>query len=385
VYEKRDQAKNNQRLIFLKRGDEMENEERYQMRTDLAVEAREMYVEEKREIEDIEGVNLTEYKIKGFQVTDVRVDQAGEKKINKKSGRYITLETKAVKNSDSQQQQETAEVLSELLADLIKENQIKKSATCLIVGLGNDYVTPDALGPKTVDKILVTKHLFTYHPEMVTDGYRSVAAFSPGVMGVTGMETSDIIRGLVKEVNPDFIIAVDALASRAIERVNTTIQLSDTGIHPGSGVNNKRKALSYETFGVPVLSVGVPTVVDAVTITSDTIDYVFKHFGREIKEKGQPSKSLVPASLSFGGKKLTEADMPEQEQKTKIFGMIGTLTETDKRQLIKEVLNPLGHNLMVTPKEVDSYIHDLAHLLANGINGALHDGVDSSLANAYTR
>src|SRR5690625_4322459 len=169
----------------------MENEERYQMRTDLAVEAREMYVEEKREIEDIEGVNLTEYKIKGFQVTDVRVDQAGEKKINKKSGRYITLETKAVKNSDSQQQQETAEVLSELLADLIKENQIKKSATCLIVGLGNDYVTPDALGPKTVNKILVTKHLYTYHLLLVTVCYRKDAAYTLGEFGVDVVDTSD--------------------------------------------------------------------------------------------------------------------------------------------------------------------------------------------------
>lgn len=363
----------------------MNDEQLFQMRTDLAVEAREMFVEEERQSEDIEGVILSEKKINGFNVTDVRVDQIGQEKINKQAGRYITLESDAIKNSDSKEQQQTAEVLSIILADLLKDNQIDQASTCLVVGLGNDYVTPDALGPETVKKILVTKHLFAYHPEMVADGYRSVAAFSPGVMGVTGMETSDIIQGLVKEVNPDFIIAVDALASRSIDRVNTTIQLSDTGIHPGSGVNNKRKALSYETFGIPVISIGVPTVVDAVTITSDTIDYVFKHFGREFKEKDRPSKSLVPASLNFGVKKLTADDMPEQSKKTELFGMIGKLAETEKRQLIKEVLSPLGYNLMVTPKEVDSYIHDLGHLLATGINGALHENVDNQKANSFTR
>lgn len=385
MYEKGGQGKANERKFNRIEGNLMENDERYQMRTDLAVEAREMYVDEERQTKDIKGVTLTEHKIKGYQVTDVRIDQEGAKKINKKAGRYLTLETNAIKNSDSKQQQETAEVLSQLIAELLKENRIEKSDSCLIVGLGNDYVTPDALGPKAVEKVLVTKHLFAYHPEIVADGYRPVAAFSPGVMGVTGMETSDIIQGLVKEVNPDFIIVIDALASRAIERVNSTIQLSDTGIHPGSGVNNKRKALSYETFGIPVISVGVPTVVDAVTITSDTIDYVFKHFGRELKEAGKPSKSLVPASLVFGEKKLTEEDLPSDEKKTELFGMIGQLGETEKRQLIKEVLSPLGHNLMVTPKEVDSYIHDLAHLLATGINGALHDNVVSELANSFTK
>ncbi|WP_440895900.1 GPR endopeptidase [Amphibacillus sp. Q70] len=363
----------------------MLNDDKFQMRTDLAIEAREMYVEDERQAQDIEGVVLTEQKVKGYHVTDVRVDEIGAKKINKKAGRYITLETNAIKNSDSDEQQETAQVLSLLLADLLKEHDIQESQSCLVVGLGNDYVTPDALGPETIKKILVTKHLFVYHPETVADGYRPVAAFSPGVMGVTGMETSDIIQGLVKEVDPDFIITIDALASRGIDRVNTTIQLSDTGIHPGSGVSNKRKELSNETFGIPVISMGVPTVVDAVTITSDTIDYVFKHFGRELKESHKPSKSLAPASLTFGGKKLTEEDMPKQEKKAELFGMIGTLEENEKRQLIKEVLSPLGYNLMVTPKEVDSYIHDLGHLLASGINGALHENVDSHLPNSFTR
>src|SRR5699024_5563645 len=139
--------------------------------------------------------------------------------------------------------------------------------------------------PMTVDNVLVTSHLFQLEHETVADGYRSVSAITPGVMGVTGLETSDIIFGILKQFKPDFVIAVDALASRSIERINETIQLSDSGIHPGSGVGNKRKELSEETLGIPVFAIGVPTVVDAVTITSDTIDYLLKHFGKEWREK----------------------------------------------------------------------------------------------------
>ncbi len=356
-----------------------------EVRTDLAVEAKEMYVEKEDTEKKESGVNVIEKDIHGYKVTHVQVNKEGEQQINKKAGHYITLETSAVKKQDSDGQQKTAEVLSHLLADLLNENGVDKKATCLVVGLGNDHVTPDALGPEAVKKILVTKHLFEHHPEMVQDGYRPVAAFSPGVMGVTGLETSDMIKGLVEQVKPDFIIAIDALASRSIERVNATIQISDTGIHPGSGVGNKRKALSYETFGIPVIAVGVPTVVDAVTITSDTIDYVFKHMGRELNEQGKPSRRLAPASLSFGEKKLTENDLPQADKREAIFGMIGTLNEAEKRQLIQEVLSPLGHNLMVTPKEIDGFIHDMAHLIANGINSALHTHVDSHLANSATR
>jgi len=137
----------------------MKDEQRFQIRTDLAIEAREMFVEEEKQTEDIEGVILTEKKIKGFPVTDVQVDEIGQENINKQAGRYLTLETDAVKNSDSDQQQVTAEVLSHILADLLTDNQISPDAKCLVVGLGNDYVTPDALGPQTIKKILVTKHL----------------------------------------------------------------------------------------------------------------------------------------------------------------------------------------------------------------------------------
>ncbi|BBP90856.1 hypothetical protein BsIDN1_44740 [Bacillus safensis] len=148
----------------------------------------------------------------------------------------------------------------------------------------------------------MTRHLFELQPENVQEGYRPVSSLSPGVMGLTGIETSDIIQGVIERSKPDFVIAVDALAARAVERVNTTIQISDTGIHPGSGVGNKRKELSKETLGIPVIAIGVPTVVDAVTIASDTIDYVLKHFGRELKMIDHPAL-LCRLVLTFGKKK----------------------------------------------------------------------------------
>lgn len=356
------------------------------IRTDLAVEAREMYVKEQEQSGRAQqGVTIEENQVLGYGVTYVKIDEIGEKEIGKKAGNYITIQSEAVKQQDSQSQEETAKVLGQELQTLLQLNQLSPNASCLIVGLGNDKVTPDALGPLALSKLLVTRHLFAYHPETVENGYRSVSAFSPGVMGVTGVETSDIISGVVEKVQPDFVIVIDALASRSVERVNATIQLSDTGIHPGSGVGNKRKELSEVTLGVPVIAIGVPTVVDAVTITSDTIDYVFKHFGREWKEKDKPSKRLAPSSLNFGKRELTEDDLPQEEQRKAIFGMIGELGEDEKRALIHEVLSPLGHNLMVTPKEVDGYMKDMAHLIASGLNIGLHEKVNPNDPTTFTR
>src|SRR5699024_5067838 len=190
-------------------------------------------------------------------------------------------------------------VLSEKLQLLLRENNVAPKSKGLIVGLGNWNVTPDALGPITVGKVLVTNHLFELEYETVEGGYRPVAALSPGVMGVTGMETSDIILSVIDRFAPEFVIVIDALASRSIERINETIQLTDTGIHPGSGVGNKRKEVSKETLGVPVIAIGVPTVVDAVTIATDAFDYLLKHIGREWNEKDSPSQSLLPKEMAI--------------------------------------------------------------------------------------
>ena len=363
----------------------MELEQSYQVRTDLAVEARDMYVEKETPKTEVQGVIFKERTEDGIKISYVDIDESGAEQLGKKAGSYVTIYADGVKLQDTERQKLAADVLAKELRALLEKNNIAKDAEGLIVGLGNWNVTPDALGPMTAEKILVTSHLFKLEHETVHEGYRPVSAVTPGVMGITGIETSDIVRGIVEKVKPDFVIAIDALASRSIERVNETIQLSDSGIHPGSGVGNKRKELSRKTLGVPVIAIGVPTVVDAVTITSDTIDYLLKHFGREWREIDMPSKALTPGGFSFGKRKLTEEDLPDQQQRETVLGIVGGLTQEEKRQLIAEVLTPLGHNLMVTPKEVDSFMLDMAHLLADGINNALHERLDSSDSASYTR
>src|SRR5699024_3469668 len=355
-----------------------ENEKKtYQVRTDLAVEAKDMYVEnEQKETSDIKGIRTKDRKENDIRITYVDIDEEGAASLGKKQGSYVTIYADGVKRQDTQSQENAAKILAKELEEILKKNNITKDAKGLIDGLGNWKVTPDALGPMTVEKVQVTSHLVKLDFETVTEGYRPVGAVSPGVMGVTGMETSDIIHGITEKFNPDFVIAVDALASRSIERVNETIQISDSGIHPGSGVGNKRKELSKETLGIPVIAIGVPTVVDAVTITSDTIDFLLKHLGKEWKEKDKPSKALTPGGFSYGKKEFKEVDMPSQKQRKAFLGMSGTLSDEEKKALIKEVLTPIGHNLIVTPKEVDGFMIDMAHVLANGINAALHENIN---------
>ena len=217
---------------------------------------------------------------------------------------------------------------------------------CLIVGLGNINVTPDALGPYVVDNVIVTRHLFELNK--ISEGFSNVSAISPGVMGTTGIETYDIISSVVKEIDCDYLIVVDALATSSISRVNKTIQITDSGINPGSGVGNKRKELSFDTLGIPVIALGVPTVVDSVTITSDIIEYLLKHL--------------------------------ENINEEKMLGEFGLLKEETKRKLIKGVLEPNGFNMMVTPKEIDADIEDLTKIIANSINLSLHIGLYNGIS-----
>jgi spore protease len=364
----------------------------YSVRTDLAVEAREMAIAERvKTVRDetdqskLEGVIIKEKEENDIKISLVEVTAEGEKAIGKKQGQYLTIEVQGIRQKDSELQQKVEGVFAGEFSRFLKQKGLGEDASCLIVGLGNWNVTPDALGPMVCENLLVTRHLFELQPEHVEEGYRPVSALAPGVMGLTGIETSDIIFGVVEKTKPDFVIAIDALASRSIERVNSTIQISDTGIHPGSGVGNKRKELSQETLGIPVIAIGVPTVVDAVSITSDAIDFILKHFGKELREGDRPSRSLVPAGMTFGKKKkLTEEDLPEEQHRQTFLGMIGTLEEEEKRKLIYEVLAPLGHNLMVTPKEVDVFIDDMANLIAGGLNSALHSKVNQDNVGTYT-
>ncbi|NNU83041.1 GPR endopeptidase [Geobacillus sp. BMUD] len=362
----------------------------YSVRTDLAIEAHEIAVEERLQQKQesaapIEGVMIRDEEIDGVKLSHVHVMEQGAASIGKKPGHYVTIEAQGIREQNTELQQKVQRIFSEQLSAFFTRLGIPEQASCLIVGLGNQNVTPDALGPLTVENVLVTRHLFQLQPESVEEGFRPVSALAPGVMGMTGIETSDIIDGVVRKTKPDFVIVIDALAARSIERVNATIQISDTGIHPGSGVGNKRKELSHETLGIPVISIGVPTVVDAVSITSDTIDFILKHFGREMREGNRPSSALAPAGWTFGRKrKLTEQDMPSPQERSTFLGMVGTLGDEEKRRLIYEVLAPLGHNLMVTPKEIDSFIGDMANLLAGGLNAALHRQVDQGNVGSYT-
>ncbi|PFP25492.1 GPR endopeptidase [Bacillus sp. AFS073361] len=365
----------------------------YSVRTDLAIEAREMVltqqkgsVGQEKDLSHIEGVIIKEKDVDDIKVSLVEVTEQGADQLGKKPGRYLTVEVQGIRQQNTEVQQKVEEIFAREFSYFLEGSGIKKTDSCLVVGLGNWNVTPDALGPMVCENLLVTRHLFQLQPENVEEGFRSVSALSPGVMGLTGIETSDIIFGVVEKTKPDFVIAIDALASRSIERVNSTIQISDTGIHPGSGVGNKRKELSKETLGIPVIAIGVPTVVDAVSITSDTIDFILKHFGKELKEGNRPSRALAPAGMSFGEKrKLTEEDLPEEKHRKTFLGMIGTLEDEEKRKLIYEVLSPIGHNLMVTPKEVDVFIEDMANLIANGLNSSLHGAVDQGNAGYYTK
>lgn len=350
------------------------------VRTDLAKELVEMAQETK-----IAGVIQHEKNIDDVKISAIEIKEQAAKTIGKKPGKYITIETTDIRSQDSATQEKIQNLFVAELNQLLREINIQENASCLIIGLGNWNVTPDALGPLVCENLIVTRHLFELQEANVSEGYRSVSSLIPGVMGVTGIETSDIILGVVKESNPDFIIVIDALASRSIERVNATIQISDTGIHPGSGVGNKRKEISEETLGVPVISIGVPTVVDAVSITSDTIDFMLKHFGNELQEGDKPSRSLVPAGFHIGkNKKLSNDHLPPEKERNVFLGIIGTLQENEKRKLIHEVLSPLGHNLMVTPKEVDVFIEDTANLIATGLNAVLHEAVNQENAGYRT-
>ena len=368
-------------------GDELQQ---FSVRTDLAVEAREMVMEEEekqgKKPSEIKGVIVKERTDDDVHVMDVVITAEGAEAIGKKAGHYITITSQGVRKQDEELEKKTERIFAREMASFLKHKGIAEDASCLIVGLGNRHVTPDALGPLVCEHVLITKHLLDLPWETLHEGYRPVSAIAPGVMGVTGIETSDIIFGVVQKTRPDFVLVVDALASRSLERVNATIQISDTGIHPGSGVGNKRKEISEKTLGIPVIAVGVPTVVDAVSITSDTIDYILKHFGRELREGDRPSRALAPAGFTFGKRKvLSEEDLPDEENRKTFLGIVGMLSEEEKRSLIWEVLAPLGHNLMVTPKEVDMFIERMANILAAGLNAALHRKVLDDNAGFLTR
>ena len=210
--------------------------------------------------------------------------------------------------------------------------------------------------------------------DQLEDGFIPTSAFIPNVTGVTGIETSNLIKSVVKTVKPSVLIVIDSLASSSIDRVNKTIQITDTGIHPGSGVGNSRKEISFETIGIPVIAIGVPTVVDATVIVSDTINYMQKHYAFNKKFQNNPmSKLTISSNVNY----LKSDINISLEDKKELLGLLGNFNDEEIRELIFEVLNPIGYNLMVTPKEIDFIIEKLSDIIGNGINRALHKKINN--------
>lgn len=319
------------------------------IRTDLALEVREAY--NKQNKGEIPGVEVDIKKGENLSVTTVKVvDKKGEKIIGKPMGTYITIEAPELRHFDQNLQDEVSKSMAKELAKVIN---LDKEKTALVVGLGNWNVTPDALGPKVVSRLMVTRHLKQMAPDEIDEGVRPVCALSPGVLGLTGIETSEIIQGVVKKIKPDIVLVVDALASRKLSRVSTTIQIGDTGISPGSGVGNKRMGLTQSILGVPVVAIGVPTVVDAATMANDTIDL------------------------------LLDSMIEQVEEGKEFYNMLKGLSRDEKFQLIQEVLAPYAGDLMVTPKDVDSIIDNISKIIANGINIALQPSIHLKDINRY--
>lgn len=328
------------------------------IRTDLVMEAHELLKEnEFRQgpsgMREPPGVDVEHDGNDNIKVTRVKVTSpAGEASIGKPMGNYVTLEIPGLKENDQVLYEQTCRALA---SELIRVLDLDEKTVILVVGLGNWNVTPDSLGPKVVSGLMVTRHLLEYVPEQVDKGVRPVCAIAPGVLGITGIETGEIVRGIIDRVKPNIVLAVDALASRKTERVNTTIQIADTGISPGSGVGNKRMELSKKTLGVPVIAIGVPTVVDAATMASDTIDLVIDSLIKESREDAH------------------------------FYNILKNIDREQKYHLIREALWPYVGDLIVTPKEIDDTVDRISKVIANGLNIALHQGITLNDVNRYVQ
>lgn len=291
--------------------------------------------------QEIPGVILDKERYNNAAVTTVKiVEDYAEQIMGKPRGNYITIDAPALRDNSREAHKDVANILAQKLNQLIN---LPENANILLVGLGNWQATPDSLGPKVIEHSLVTRHMYNYAPAEIKPGMRSVSAISPGVLGITGIETAEIIKGVVEKIRPELMIVVDALAAGSVERIATTIQIADTGVSPGSGVGNKRTGINQATMGIPVIAIGVPTVVNAALIAQVTLE----HFVEQIKD----NKALVQLANS--------------------------LNPAIYQQAISRVLEPFGGDLTVTPKEIDSLISSTSKTVAGGISMALHPAINA--------
>lgn len=306
----------------------------FNIHVDLAVEAREIV--QGKTGQEIPGVRVDRESYDYATVTIVRIEEkAAEAVMGKPVGNYITIDSPVIKENNPQAHHQVGEIVARQLMNLLN---LPEGATILVVGLGNWNATPDALGPKVVSMTMVTRHIFNYAPQELKPGMRPVSALAPGVLGLTGIETAEIIRGVVEKIKPDLVIAIDSLGARNVARIGTTIQIADTGVSPGSGVGNQRKALNRETLGIPVVAIGVPTVCHAAVIAQDAV----------------------------------EMFMEQLRNNQTVYNVVNTMNPNISRQVIEKILEPFGGHLMVTPKEIDDMIQRTAKIIAGGITRALH-------------
>ena len=296
---------------------------------------------------EIPGVQMDKQSFEHAQVTIIKVlEQSAVQVMGKPVGTYITIDAPEIRQNNKQIHNEIAEILAQQLSTLLK---LGPDDSVLIVGLGNWNSTPDALGPRVVNYTLVTRHLKKYAPQDLSGGLRCVSALAPGVLGITGIETAEIIKGVVEKTQPKLIIAIDALASQSTDRIATSIQLADTGIAPGSGIGNQRMGINLQSMGVPVIAIGVPTVVNAAVIAQGALDQFLQQLAQN-PVASQAVKNINPITLE---------------------------------QVVKSVLGPYSNNLMVTPKEIDDLIEAISKIVSGGVSIALHPSVDPEEFHMY--
>lgn len=315
--------------------------EKYKIRTDLAMEQKERFESDHVEVS---GVVLEEEydEEKEIKITTVRIEtENGAKAMGKPVGTYLTLEAPNMAAADEGYHREISETLAGFLEKYMKdteENQ-EKGYSVLVVGLGNREVTPDALGPYVVDQLNVTRHIVQEYGRYAVEkgGSRIVSAIVPGVMAQTGMESAEIIRGIVNETTPDLIMVIDALAARSTKRLNRTIQISDAGIYPGAGVGNHRSEITKDTMGIPVIAIGVPTVVDAATIVNDTMENFITAL--------ETSETLRGVGVVLQG-----------------------YNSAEKYELVKELIAPHLNGMFVTPKDIDDTVRRISYTISEAMN-----------------
>lgn len=295
----------------------------YRVRTDLAVESKEKFEKDNVEIKGVEIHEDYQEKL-DLRTTVVEIHtESGAKLMEKPKGTYITMEAPNLVVPDENYHREISKALAGHLCQLL---HLEKEKSILVVGLGNRDITPDALGPRAINNLKITRHIVKEYGKASVgeEKVHLVSSLVPGVMAQTGMETMEIIRGVVEETKPDVVVAIDALAARSMKRLNCTIQITDTGINPGSGVMNHRNGLTMESLGIPVIGIGVPTVVDAATIVHDAIAHLLEN-----------------------------------------------LEESEMEEFLGELITPKLHSMYVTPKDVDETIKMLSFTISEGINIAV--------------